>query len=51
MGALYVHGLNSTLALENCTLTNLINPLPLAIDHGGLVYSDNPDHLVRIHHH
>ena len=51
VGALQVHGLNATLALENCTLTDVINPLPLVINYGGRVYSDNPDHVVRYHHH
>ena len=51
VGALHVAGLNATLALENCTLSNIVNPLPLVIGRGGLVYSDNPDHVVRFHHH
>ena len=47
-GALHVNGLNATLALENCTLTDIVNPLPLVSSAGGRVYSDNPDHVVRI---
>ena len=51
IGALHVFGLNATLALENCTLSNIVNPLPLVVSRGGLVYSDNPGHVVRLHHH
>lgn len=46
-GALDVGGLNATLALENCTLTDIVNPLPLVASLGSLVYSDNPTHVVR----
>ena len=47
-GALHIDGLNATLALENCTLTDIVNPLPLVVSRGGRVYSDNPDHVVRV---
>ena len=50
VGALHVVGLNATLALDNCTITNIVNPVPLVVSLGGLVYSDNPDHVVRLHH-
>ena len=50
IGALHVVGLNATMALENCTLTDIVNALPLVVSRGGRVYSDNPDHVVRSHH-
>lgn len=50
-GAFTVFGLNATLVLENCTLTDIVTPLPLVVSHGGLVYSDNPEDVVRLHHH
>lgn len=48
-GALHVSGLNATLAFENCTLTAIANPLPLDVGFGGLVYSDDPAYVVRLH--
>ena len=47
VGALHVVGINATLALDNCTITNIFNPVPLVVSDGGRVYSDNPAHVVR----
>eukprot|EP00892_Ulva_mutabilis_P005772 jgi/Ulvmu1/3567/UM167_0001.1 len=44
-GALQVVGVNATLALENCTLANIYNSVPIVISRGGLLYSDNAQHV------
>ena len=48
-GALSSYGFNATLALENCTLLDMAaNPWPISVSSGSRLYSDNPDHVVRL---
>lgn len=45
--ALHVLGLNASLAFENCTISGIRNPDPLVVAAGAMMYSDNPQQLVR----
>lgn len=47
-GAVNVYGANATLVLENCTLSAIKNPDPIVLVNGGWVYSDDPEHVVRL---
>lgn len=49
LGAFQVDGLNATLVLEDCTLTNIYNERQLVVNAGGTVYSNNPQHTVCSH--
>lgn len=47
-GALSSYGFNATLALDNCTLLDMALPWPISVSSGSRLYSDNPDHVVRL---
>lgn len=47
IGALNVFGVNATLALDNCTLSNIKNPVAIAAVRGASVFSSNPPQAVR----
>lgn len=46
-GAINVDGANSSLVLENCTFTDIRNPVPIALIKGAATYSDNSSQVVR----
>lgn len=50
VGALFVWGANSTVALSNCTLPELYEDALISVNRDAQVYSDNASHEVRLHH-
>ena len=47
LGSLHCEGLNTTVALENCTFEDTRQAWPIILRTGSTLFSDNPEHLVR----
>lgn len=46
-GAIHVSGLNASLVLDNCTISDIVNPEPIVFARGAYVFSDSAQHTVR----
>lgn len=46
-GTISTFGLNTTLAMQNCTLQDMRSAWPISVQQAAGVYSDNPAHSVR----